>query len=86
MEGIIVKLEGGRDGVEMKVYVKGANFKLGKCEFDLRVTDVDVSAVSGPDITVSLQAGASFGQETVTAEQKRKKLEFKRRPKPECCP
>ncbi len=63
-----------------------AKFKLGKCEFDLAVKDVDVSAVSGLEITVSLQAGASFGQESVTAERKRKKLEFKRKPKPKCCP
>jgi hypothetical protein len=63
-----------------------AQIRLDKCEFDLDADRVDTTTIDGTDLTVRLNAGVNIGEETVTAEVKRNKLEYKAHPRPRCCP
>ena len=67
-----------------------AKFDFLKCKFELKVKGViDTSEITADTLAIVLQAGANIAQEIVELEVKGKKgehLEYKRKPKFECCP
>jgi hypothetical protein len=68
-----------------------AKFDFDKCEFELRAKKIaGIEGITAGDLTVTLQAGANIGQETVELKLKGKRrdryLEYKAKLKPECCP
>ncbi len=64
-----------------------AKFDFDKCKFKLKVKKIaGIDEISGTNLDIILQAGANVGQEAVELEIKPKHLEYKRKPKFECCP
>jgi len=67
-----------------------AKFDVLKCTFDLKVKKHSgTTDVTGPNITVILQAGPNLAQETVQVQAKGKhkdRLEHRKTPKLKCCP
>jgi len=66
-----------------------ARFDFLKCKFELKVKGViDTSEITAETLAIVLQAGANIAQEIVELEVKGKKgehLEYKRKPKLNCC-
>jgi len=67
-----------------------AKFDVLKCTFDLKVKKLlGTTDVTGPNMTVTLQAGPNLAQETVQVQAKGKHkdyLEHRKTPKLQCCP
>ena len=67
-----------------------AKFDFLKCKFELKVKGLmDTSEITADTLAIVLQAGANIAQEIVELEVKGKKgehLEYKRKPKLNCCP
>jgi hypothetical protein len=64
-----------------------AKFDFRKCKFELSAKKVtDTSEITGMNLTVGLQAGINYANEVVEAEKQDNRLEYKAKPKQECCP
>jgi hypothetical protein len=67
-----------------------ADFDFDKCKFEFKVKKVaGIDQINGTSLEIILQAGADIGWEIVELEVKGKKgerLEYKRKPKFQCCP
>jgi hypothetical protein len=74
-----------KDGLDLK-----ANFDLDKCRFELKAKKaVGLEGITGGELTVTMQVGINACQETVElkghGKSREKHLEYKAKPKPECC-
>jgi hypothetical protein len=64
-----------------------AKFDFGKCMFELKTWNIpEASEISGTMLTVGLQSGVNIGEEVLETQVKEKHLEYKKKPKLDCCP